>query len=413
MKKTFNINIAGSVFTIDDDAYALLDDYLDTLNHAFKGTDNEEIIPDIESRISEIFSVKIANGANVITLSDVEGVIARIGRPEELVDIDVEISSGQNEEEEHIGSLEETVPPPYSDNEIKDVKKKLFRDSSKGMLGGVCAGFATYLNFDVTWIRLILVCLFVFSYSSIAIVYVILWIVLPDARTPLQRMQMEGEVPTLSNIGKSVTGFFKSTQENNTSSSSQTPPPPHRTESSGKRFADGLAQVFGAIAKMILMLVMVVAVPVVVALGVALVVCIFALIEMGTAWGFTNITGSILFTNINYNEVLLGLLIGIGTIIAIGIPLYCLIWLIATGNKKSMRKGTKISLIIVWSIGFVLAAISTGLLVAYEQTAPASERNLDFLCHKDYFEDYCEDVISIESLYSSTVNHKCLTADPR
>lgn len=91
MKKTFNINIAGSVFTIDDDAYALLDDYLDTLNHAFKDTDNEEIIPDIENRISEIFSVKIANGANVITLSDVEGVIARIGRPEELVDIDVEI----------------------------------------------------------------------------------------------------------------------------------------------------------------------------------------------------------------------------------------------------------------------------------------------------------------------------------
>ena len=46
MKKTFNINIAGSVFTIDDDAYALLDDYLDTLNHAFKDTDNEEIIPE-------------------------------------------------------------------------------------------------------------------------------------------------------------------------------------------------------------------------------------------------------------------------------------------------------------------------------------------------------------------------------
>ena len=86
MKITYNINLDGRVFTIDEDAYRLLDDYLETLKHAFNNSENKEIVADIEARISEVFFINQEEGKSVVTLQDVEAVITRIGHPEELIE---------------------------------------------------------------------------------------------------------------------------------------------------------------------------------------------------------------------------------------------------------------------------------------------------------------------------------------
>ena len=86
MKKTFPVNINGKIFYIDEDAYKLLLDYLSQLRTTFTGAEGEEIVNDIESRISEHFDERIRLGANVIVLEDVNRVIGTIGRPEELSD---------------------------------------------------------------------------------------------------------------------------------------------------------------------------------------------------------------------------------------------------------------------------------------------------------------------------------------
>jgi len=87
MKKTLTVNLGGTVFHIDEDAYRLLDNYLMNLKHHFRKQEGaEEIVNDIENRISELFSEKISKGQQVITLIDAEEVIHRMGKPEDLSD---------------------------------------------------------------------------------------------------------------------------------------------------------------------------------------------------------------------------------------------------------------------------------------------------------------------------------------
>ena len=374
MKKTYNINISGNVFTIDDDAYTLLNDYLETLDHVFHDSGNDEIIPDIENRISEIFSLLVAEGKSVITLQDVESVIARIGKPEELVEVSVNESvkdteDGKEQIVDDIDVDEQIVPPPYT-GPVTDgtkTKKKLFRDSKEGMLGGVCAGLSHYLDFDVTWIRLIavgIVFLSFFSFISVValpIVYIVLWIVLPNATTPLQRMQMKGDVPTLSNIGKSVTGNFRQSQENNTPFVDDP-----QKQNGDKRIADNVATFFGVLGKICLWILVIIAVPVEIALAIGFIGCIFALLLMGTSHG-SDIFGIPPISAIDYQEVVLGLTAAIGYIILLGIPLYLFIMLVLAPNRKPWSRVVKISVLIIWIIGFVMAAVTTGLLVSYNE----------------------------------------------
>ena len=86
MKKTFPVNINGKVFYIDEDAYELLSNYLTQLRAAFCGTEGDEIVTDIESRISELFDERISAGANAITFADVNSVIEIMGKPAETME---------------------------------------------------------------------------------------------------------------------------------------------------------------------------------------------------------------------------------------------------------------------------------------------------------------------------------------
>ncbi|MDE7412248.1 MAG: PspC domain-containing protein [Muribaculaceae bacterium] len=357
MKITYNINLDGRVFTIDEDAYRLLNDYIETLKHVFSDTENKEVTTDIEARISEIFYMEKESGKQVVTLSDVENVITRIGHPNELAsEIEIKTDSESITVEEI--SESNSVPPPFPLSEDKKPVKRLFRDSKNGMMGGVCAGIAEYLNIDVTWVRLFVVLLCFFSFSTLALVYLILWIILPNADTPLQRMQLTGESPTLQNIGQSVKQYFRN--DNSYKTNPYGNEDTIKNKSCGKRFFDGLANFFGIVFKIFLILSLIVCIPVIIALALGLIGCFIALIAVIVAGvSFISIPG---FEGMDTPMLMVCILCAIGLIITIGIPIYALIRLIIKGERSEVKPANKIAFIITWVMALVLFIVTAVII---------------------------------------------------
>ena len=187
MNKTININLGGVFFHIDEIAYQKLKGYLDAIRRSLSDDPQgrDEIITDIETRIGELLSDKIKDVRQVVNESDIEEVIEVMGRPEDYM-VDDEIFSDDSY-------------TAYG----KRRTKKLYRDGSDKFLGGVSSGIAHYLNVDVIWIRLgWLVAAFGFGFGFI--VYPLLWILLPEATTTAEKLEMEGEPVNISNIEKKI-----------------------------------------------------------------------------------------------------------------------------------------------------------------------------------------------------------------
>lgn len=353
MKKTFNINLAGFAFTIDEDAYSLLHDYLNTIEHAFsKEEDSKEISLDIEARVAELLMEKTTSGSPIVTIRDVEEVIERVGKPEEMIEEDSISLSSEDGETVNFRKEERIItPPPY----IPPVKKKLFRDPQNSMLGGVCSGLAHYMNLDPTVVRLATVLLTVLSVSTVAIVYIVLWIVVPEARTPLERMQMLGEAPTMENIARTVTDNYK--EENGTA------PQP-----GGSGFGANLASFFGVCAKILIIIGLIIGIPILIGLGLGLLGCLFALIIFCTGMGEVMFGGTVPEWYAEAGNIpVWGVLCGIGWILVLAIPLYVLVMLGIKKNKAHFSKSTRLTMIVVWILGFILAGISAGRIVSLSE----------------------------------------------
>jgi len=189
MKKTFTINISGSVFHIEEDAYEKLQDYLQLLKRFFETQKGgQEILQDIESRIAELLQEKINEGQEAVTNEWVDEVMQRMGKPEDFTDQE------QREDTE------------TSATELKGdkTKKRLYRDGENRVLGGVCSGMSAYFNIDPVFLRILFVLLVFIGVGISVIVYLILWIVVPKASTTSQRLEMRGEDATILNIQKTV-----------------------------------------------------------------------------------------------------------------------------------------------------------------------------------------------------------------
>lgn len=193
MNKTVNINLANTLFHIDDDAYNKLRRYLESIKRSFAGTPgSDEIIADIEARIAELFLEKMENERQVITQKQVDEVINVMGQPEDyMVDEDIF-------EDEPKKAYERTTTVR---------SKKLYRDIDQKYIGGVCAGLEHYLGFDALWIRLIFILLAVFTGFGL-IAYILLWILVPEAATTSQKLDMRGEPINISNIERKVKEGF-------------------------------------------------------------------------------------------------------------------------------------------------------------------------------------------------------------
>jgi phage shock protein PspC (stress-responsive transcriptional regulator) len=191
MIKTININLSGIVFNINEDAYDILNNYLTSIRSKFKNVDGgEEIIADIESRIAELFTEKLDGTRQVIEIKDVETVIDTLGKPEDY-------------------DLDEDDTDAYNQTDYRQPrKKKFFRNPDDKMLGGVSSGIAAYIDIDTVWVRLLWILLF-FGYGFGFLFYVILWIIIPEAKTTADKLEMKGEPVNIENIEKKIKEEFE------------------------------------------------------------------------------------------------------------------------------------------------------------------------------------------------------------
>ena len=156
MKETINANIGSVAFTVDRDAYLLLDEYLDDVRSRLSAN-VAETMDDIERRFAEIFQERISSPMQVVTIETVRAAIERMGKPSDFG---------------------EQLRPSDSSRQ-----PALRRSRTNRSIAGICAGLAEFFGADVTLIRIVTLLLILFGGLSIWI-YIVLWIVIPEAPAP-------------------------------------------------------------------------------------------------------------------------------------------------------------------------------------------------------------------------------------
>jgi phage shock protein PspC (stress-responsive transcriptional regulator) len=201
MEKTISITIGRVVFMIEEDAYDRLDKYLSSLKKHFASlSDSQEIITDIESRIAEKFSEKTKEGKRqAVSLVDVEEVISSMGEAADM-----------SKDEEKVKEEKS------ADEEKSDGPKRFFRNSDDIMIAGVASGLAAYFGIDPVIIRLIFVLLTVFGGGSGILIYIILWVITPEAKTASEKLEMRGKSVTIEKIEKNIKETLEKSKLNKT-----------------------------------------------------------------------------------------------------------------------------------------------------------------------------------------------------
>jgi len=193
MKITVSINLGGYSFNIDEDAYSELKRYLKNLEIHFAGEESStEILSDIETRMSELFRTKLTSYKQVINIDDVHQVISVLGTPEDISDTD-----GPS-------AREKFATPGYH---------RMYRDTEHRIIGGVCAGMGAFWNIEPWLVRTIFIIITMMGGLGI-LVYLILYIVLPEAKTTAQKIEMKGEPVNIHNIKDSVKKEFDRVRKN-------------------------------------------------------------------------------------------------------------------------------------------------------------------------------------------------------
>lgn len=184
MQRIIQINIAGRLIPIEEDAYLLLREYIKSLDRHFATEQGkDEIIQDIEYRIAELFSIRLQAGTPCIDKGDVAKVLETLGPAYTL--------SAESAE-----PVNPYLPGPYTGAQRRSTteQRRLFRNPNDKVLGGVCSGLANYFDVDPVIVRLILVVLLLGAGIGL-IAYIIAWIVIPVPRTPQEMAYMSGGEP--------------------------------------------------------------------------------------------------------------------------------------------------------------------------------------------------------------------------
>src|SRR5690606_9046286 len=188
MNKTVNINLAGIFFHIDEDAYSKLQRYLEAIKRSFTDSQGRsEIISDIEARIAELFSERVKHDKQVIGNKEVDEVITIMGQPEDYL-VDDEIFEDE----------------PTQASKKSSSSKKLFRDKDNSYIAGVASGLGHYLGIDAVWVRLIWILLALGSGGTFIFIYILFWVLVPEAVSTAEKLTMTGEPVNISNIEKKI-----------------------------------------------------------------------------------------------------------------------------------------------------------------------------------------------------------------
>ncbi|RZK49913.1 MAG: PspC domain-containing protein [Pedobacter sp.] len=233
MKKTVLINIGNSILHITEDAYEILTKYLHEIKmHFAKNIDDFEIVKDIEYRIAEMLTERLTlKEAQLIEMDDVEIIMERMGSVKDF----------ERDEEEN---------PTPEIGFTSSVKKELFRDEESRVVGGVCAGLSYYLRIPKIWIRIafILMC---FGMGLGILLYLILWIAVPRAKTRAEKMKMRGESQDLHAFQKSFEEELNLFKAKMNEHSHEINPIIEKSDSILRQLINGIGRILSAIFKLI------------------------------------------------------------------------------------------------------------------------------------------------------------------
>lgn len=337
MKKTLTVNLGGTVYHIDEDAYILLDNYLNNLRYHFRKEEGaDEIVRDMEARIAELFDEALRGGLQVITIKEVEEVIARMGKPEELNDGEEENASASGEK--------------AYDSESTGTSRRLFRNPDDRVLGGVVSGLAAYFGWDVTWTRIVFI-LAGFLIHGLILAYLLAWIIIPLAQTATEKLQMRGEPINVENIGRTVTDGFEKVNDYVHS---------EKPRSALHKLGNGVVAVFGFLLKLCLVLLLVCCAPF---LLVGLVV-LFALLMAATGVIVnlpTFIYNIIPWVDWSSVHAIPGVIVGLTVcgLLVVGIPIAGLIQAVmqSFGSWKPMGTSAKVVLVLLWMVALAIGIV--------------------------------------------------------
>ncbi len=197
MEKTISINLSGQNFLIEEEAYEKLAAYLESIKrHCGAGADSVEVIADIENSMAEKLRSSLTPYKEIITVKDVEALITIMGTIE---DFNREVGNFDEADSEAGGTA-------------KKMRRKLYRDTDNAVIGGVAAGLGAYFDIDPVLFRIVF-CGLIFAAGSGLLVYILLWIAMPEAKTAHQKLEMQGQTPTLAAF-KNLAKTGKQLQEN-------------------------------------------------------------------------------------------------------------------------------------------------------------------------------------------------------
>lgn len=343
MKKNITINLFGTLYAIDDDAYQLLERYMDGMKSYFcRQEGGDEIVDDIEHRIAELFWELKEQGCEAINIENVKDIIQKIGNPEQMSsESESDQTNSSNEKTTQFFDEQEETTGSLFDKWLKSLKgRRMFRNTNDKMLGGVLSGLTKFFGgSDPLPARLIFVLLVIFTNSRMfpffwcwVITYLILWIIMPEAHTPEDRLRMEGHKVTPENLQAQI--LQEETEKQNSAAV------PKQSTASGclgtiLKFCIFCFLGFWGIILCIILFALIMA-----AVGV-----IGALVGAGTlevyGWG----AGVIQFVQDNSWWASIGLVCGL---IVVVIPIYAILRKIFSSNGMSGRQ--IITLLIIWII---------------------------------------------------------------
>ena len=351
MNKTVNINLAGVFFHVDEDAYGKLQRYLAAIKRSFEGVQGEdEIIADIEARISELFSERIKDERQVISTKELDEVITIMGQPEDyMVDDDIFEDTASSQKSSSRSSSKTQQAKRISD-------RRFFRDTDNAYIGGVSSGMAHYMGLDPMWVRIgwvLLIALTWFTLGGTALIYLALWVFVPEAQSTSDKLAMRGKAVNIDNITEKVKEGFENVADTVKNVD---------YDKYGNKVKNGAQGVFGTLGKIIMFFFKVIAKIVGVLLiitGAAVVISLLiTLLTGGVVDIFTpNLADMPWISNDTGLPIWLMLLL---VLFAVGIPFFFLFYLglkILSSNVKSMPLSAKLSLLGLW----LIASITIGV----------------------------------------------------
>ena len=395
MNKTVNINLAGIFFHIDEDAYLKLQRYLEAIKRSFTDSQGRsEIIADIEARISELFNERMQNHKQVIGIDEVDEIISIMGQPEDyLVD----------------DAIFEDAPQTDYDKQPTG-SKKLFRDSDNAYVGGVSSGLSHYLGIDAIWIRLAWI-LLIFGAGTGVLLYILLWILVPEAKTTAEKIMMTGEPVTISNIEKTIKDGLESVTEtvtdvaknvsdsvSNAAKNVDVKKTSNSIKSSSRTFFDRLGDVILFVFKIFAKCIGVI---LILAGALAIISLIIGLFSIGVT-NVVHIPGLDLVEVANAGETPIEL-VSLFTFFAVGIPFFFLFYLglkILITNLKSIGNIAKFSLLGLWLIsviGLIVVGVRQARAHAFEESyikktelpiTAMDTLNIKMVSHDNFNDDY-------------------------